>query len=139
MTSDDVGELRAELARLRKLFDDAGQGEHNVLALIDHYQRSAMEAEERLREARAVLELNGCECNGGDERRAVLEHLRRMRDRADAAFRAAARDDARTSAAEAHGAEAALRRAVFEIVEGAHVSRVERVCLACRIGEVVER
>jgi len=28
----------AESNRLRKLFDDAGQGEHNILALIDHYQ-----------------------------------------------------------------------------------------------------
>lgn len=28
----------AESDRLRKLFDDAGQGEHNILALIDHYQ-----------------------------------------------------------------------------------------------------
>jgi hypothetical protein len=38
-----------ERDRLRKLFDDAGQGEHDVLALIDHYQRISMDAEERLR------------------------------------------------------------------------------------------
>ena len=52
----------SEADRLRKLFDDAGQGEHNVLALIDHYQRNSMEADERLRAVRKLLEWNGCEC-----------------------------------------------------------------------------
>lgn len=51
-----------EAARLRKIFDDAGQGEHNVLALIDHYQRNSMDADERLRAVRCLLEENGCEC-----------------------------------------------------------------------------
>lgn len=46
----------SEANRLRKLFDDAGQGEHNVLALVDHYQRTAMEADERLLAARKVVE-----------------------------------------------------------------------------------
>ena len=58
---DVVAKLR-EADRLRKLFDDAGQGEHNVLALIDHYQRNSMEADERLRAVRCLLEENGCEC-----------------------------------------------------------------------------
>ena len=39
--------LRVERDRLIKLFDDAGQGEHNVLALVDHYQCSAIDAEAR--------------------------------------------------------------------------------------------
>lgn len=52
----------AEAERLRKLFDDAGQGEHNVLALIDHYQHRSMEADARLRAVRQLLEENGCEC-----------------------------------------------------------------------------
>lgn len=52
----------SEADRLRKLFDDAGQGEHNVLALIDHYQRNSMDADERLRAVRKLLEENGCEC-----------------------------------------------------------------------------
>jgi hypothetical protein len=56
-----VAEVR-EADRLRKLFDDAGQGEHNVLALIDHYQRNSMDADERLRAVRKLLEDNGCEC-----------------------------------------------------------------------------
>ena len=43
----DVVAKLAEADRLRRLFDDAGQGEHNVLALIDHYQRNSMEADER--------------------------------------------------------------------------------------------
>jgi hypothetical protein len=55
-------EWKAEADRLRKLFDDAGQGEHNVLALIDHYQRNSMEADDRLRAVRKLLEENGCEC-----------------------------------------------------------------------------
>ena len=54
--------LKAERDQLRKLFDDAGQGEHNVLALVDHYQRHSTEADERLRTVRAVLEKNGCDC-----------------------------------------------------------------------------
>ena len=52
----------SEADRLRKLFDDAGQGEHNVLALIDHYQRNSMEADERIRAVRKLLEENGCDC-----------------------------------------------------------------------------
>jgi hypothetical protein len=56
-----VAKLR-EADRLRKLFDDAGQGEHNVLALVDHYQRNSMDADERLRAVRKLLEENGCEC-----------------------------------------------------------------------------
>jgi predicted metal-dependent phosphoesterase TrpH len=44
-TSDDVLQLATEVARLRKLFDDAGQGEYNVLALVDHYQDRAIKAD----------------------------------------------------------------------------------------------
>ena len=58
-----AGEAERERARLRKLFDDAGQGEHNILALVDHYQRESMEADERLRTVRALLEKNGCDCD----------------------------------------------------------------------------
>lgn len=57
--------LAAEAYRMRKIFDDAGQGEHNVLALVDHYQRSSMEADERL----TVAE---------DDRRALAAHLRTL-------------------------------------------------------------
>ena len=63
-------EAQAEVDRLRKLFDDAGQGEHNVLALIDHYQAWADAADERLAERlakqtrtiRRLLEDVGCDC-----------------------------------------------------------------------------
>ena len=58
----DVAAKVAEADRLRKLFDDAGQGEHNVLALIDHYQRNSKDADERLRAVRVLLEENGCDC-----------------------------------------------------------------------------
>ncbi len=58
----DVVAKLAEADRLRRLFDDAGQGEHNVLALIDHYQRNSMEADERIRAVRKLLEENGCDC-----------------------------------------------------------------------------
>lgn len=60
ITVKDIGNREAN--RLRKLFDDAGQGEHNVLALIDHYQRNSMESDERIRAVRKLLERNGCEC-----------------------------------------------------------------------------
>jgi len=53
---------KAEADRLRKLFDDAGQGGNNVLALIDYYQRNSIEADEKLRAVRALLEANGCDC-----------------------------------------------------------------------------
>ena len=52
----------SELARLRKLFDDAGEGQYNVLNLVESYQRNSMEADERLRAVRKLLEENGCEC-----------------------------------------------------------------------------
>lgn len=39
--------LLDEVGRLRRIFDDAGQGEHNVLALIEHYQQMTIEADER--------------------------------------------------------------------------------------------
>lgn len=47
--------LRAEVERLRKIFDDAGQGEHNVLALVEHYQQQAMDADEKLWAVRVRL------------------------------------------------------------------------------------
>jgi hypothetical protein len=58
-------ELGAEVRRLRMLFDEAGQGEHNVLALVEHYQGLALEAADRIRAARTVLQENGCECECG--------------------------------------------------------------------------
>lgn len=72
----DVVAKLAEADRLRRLFDDAGQGEHNVLALIDHYQRNSMESDERLRAVRKLLEENGCECpcdHHPDERGSACE------------------------------------------------------------------
>ena len=58
----DVGEKVAECDRLRKLFDDAGEGQYNVLNLVESYQRNSMEADERLRAVRKLLEENGCDC-----------------------------------------------------------------------------
>lgn len=58
---DVVTKLR-EADRLRKLFDDAGEGQYNVLHLVESYQRASMEADERLRTVRRLLEENGCEC-----------------------------------------------------------------------------
>lgn len=58
----DVAAKVAEADRLRKLFDDAGEGQYNVLNLVDHYQRNSMEADERLRVVRRLLEENGCDC-----------------------------------------------------------------------------
>lgn len=41
--------------RLLKLFEDAGAGEHNVLALVDHYQNSAIAAEAEVAALRAKV------------------------------------------------------------------------------------
>lgn len=53
-TYADRDHLAAELARLHKLFDDAGQGEHNVLALVDHYQEQALDRDRLAAELEAV-------------------------------------------------------------------------------------
>ncbi len=58
----EVAAKVAEADRLRKLFDDAGEGQYNVLNLVESYQRNSMEADERLRAVRKLLEENGCEC-----------------------------------------------------------------------------
>ena len=55
-------ELATELDRLRKLFDDAGQGEHNVLALVDYYQAEAIASAARLQAVRSLLSQSGCDC-----------------------------------------------------------------------------
>ena len=39
----DVAAKVAEADRLRKLFDDAGEGQYNVLNLVESYQRNSME------------------------------------------------------------------------------------------------
>jgi hypothetical protein len=56
------GAKLSEADRLRKLFDEAGQGEHNVLALIDYYQRNSIDADERLQAVRRLVEEIGCDC-----------------------------------------------------------------------------
>jgi hypothetical protein len=53
-----IERLAAEAAdgrRLRKLFDDAGEGEHNVLALLDHYMDREHLAYNREAKARDVV------------------------------------------------------------------------------------
>jgi len=65
LLADRVAKLvskAAEADRLRKLFDDAGEGQYNVLNLVESYQRNSMEADERLRVVRRLLEENGCDC-----------------------------------------------------------------------------
>jgi hypothetical protein len=58
---------RAEVARLQKLFDDAGEGEHNVLALLDHYMDREHLADTRADKARdvvdAAFDLCSCVCD----------------------------------------------------------------------------
>ena len=51
----DVAAKVAEADRLRKLFDDAGEGQYNVLNLVESYQRNSMEADVRLRAVRRRL------------------------------------------------------------------------------------
>lgn len=49
--------LLAEVDRLRKLFDDVGQGEHNVLALVEHYQSEMMKAQAEAEDATAAFNI----------------------------------------------------------------------------------
>lgn len=48
--------LAAEVARLKAIFDDAGQGEANVLAVIDDYQDQILELQKRVEELSAAEE-----------------------------------------------------------------------------------
>lgn len=52
-TEAELATVHTERDRLQKLFDDAGEGQYNVLALVDHYQREAMDAGDELRALRA--------------------------------------------------------------------------------------
>lgn len=51
-----VRELEAERDRIHKMFDDAGQGEHNVLALVDYYVHELEAERAELEALRAVAE-----------------------------------------------------------------------------------
>lgn len=53
----DIVALLAEVDRLHKLFDDAGQGEHNVLALVEHYQAEMMKAQAEAEDATAAFNI----------------------------------------------------------------------------------
>jgi len=63
----DIVALLAEVDRFRKLFDDAGQGEHNMLALVEHYQSEMMKAQEQVSGIAAILGDAGCDCDDEDE------------------------------------------------------------------------
>jgi len=72
--------LLDEVDRLRKIFDDAGQGEHNVLALVEHYQDCVSKSEDELASAAAALGegwlINGATLAEGIERKTrALEGL----------------------------------------------------------------
>lgn len=54
MTCGDCQAIRSERDRLQKLFDDAGEGQYNVLNLIDYYQREASES--KIAEAAEAVE-----------------------------------------------------------------------------------
>lgn len=52
---ETIDQLSAERERLLKLFDDAGQGEHNVLALVELYQARLLEQEDEIGDLRDRL------------------------------------------------------------------------------------
>jgi hypothetical protein len=54
--------LKDERDRLRKIFDDAGEGQYNVLRLVEHYQQEAIEPEAKLTAIRELITEHGCEC-----------------------------------------------------------------------------
>jgi len=57
-------DLAAEVARVRKLFDDAGLGEYDILGLVDHYQAEAMRMSAEVARLREALEI-ACNWWGG--------------------------------------------------------------------------
>lgn len=65
-----INTLRAELKTVNALRENLTKDEievyckmHNVLALIDSYQRGSMEADERIRAVCKLLSQNGCDCD----------------------------------------------------------------------------
>jgi len=68
----DLTQLLDEIDRLRKLFTDAGQGEHNVLALIDHYQQETFAAQAEVARLRLWL-VAFAECAEAAERNAASD------------------------------------------------------------------
>jgi hypothetical protein len=64
----ELADARREAARLRRLFDDAGEGQYNVLALIEGYQERRDEAErERDKWHRCALQQLGKRDAAADE------------------------------------------------------------------------
>ena len=50
--ASELDAARAEVERLHKLFNDAGKGEHNVLALVDHLHDRCSAAEDEVQRLR---------------------------------------------------------------------------------------
>ena len=51
---------RSRYERLQGLFEDSGQGDYDVSALVDHIHDSAAAAEERIEKALALLGSHNC-------------------------------------------------------------------------------
>jgi hypothetical protein len=62
----------AENKRLQKLFDDASNGQYDVLALIDYYQEEMFSAKSENAKMRGFLDLiddeirGGCDCHSNE-------------------------------------------------------------------------
>jgi hypothetical protein len=116
LSHETLMELRNALAtatrerdHLRALFDAAGQGEHNVLALVEHWQREALEASAEAAEARAVLADTTRalheKCETCEVRQGEVARVERELDEARAALDVATAEDGT-------GGVAAMRRAL---------------------------
>ena len=55
-TLQRAGTAEREAARLRAIFERAGHGEHNVLALVEHYQQAETDARAEAAQARLIIE-----------------------------------------------------------------------------------
>lgn len=51
-----------ELRRIQRLFDEAGHGEHNVLALLDHQIESSSRLQSQVNAVADLLENYRCDC-----------------------------------------------------------------------------
>ncbi|HEU4727732.1 MAG TPA: hypothetical protein VFT22_07580 [Kofleriaceae bacterium] len=98
-----LASAQAEVERLRKLFDDAGQGEHNVLALVDHYQDCNIEQRARIAELESQLAALSAELDQAHQAGAALAvKVREAEDRSTSSSRCRCQLEAGDSLCPAH-------------------------------------
>lgn len=62
---EEAKRTRTESERMKKLFSDSGQGQYDVLGLIDHYQDLNLKLSSKIRSVIEIISENGCDCECG--------------------------------------------------------------------------